>query len=215
MAIVDRFPLTNEELAEMGDRGVVRFAATEEEYWNLLEDAEYRADFYQNEIIASMSYESDVHSQITSRINYLLQTLFTDLTKTRVHNSNRPLCIPYCDNAIFNPDGSVIQLPAKFYEYRPGMTTELTPILLFEVLSNSTRIRDWGEKLPCYKQIPSLRQMLYVESNKLRVHFIERKGDGDQWLETILEGTEDAIQINEQSILLKNIYEGTDILLDS
>lgn len=53
----------------------------------------------------------------------------------KIHNSNRPVCIPDCEHAVFNPDGSVVAQPAKLYEYRPGMNAELTPVLIFEVLS--------------------------------------------------------------------------------
>ncbi|MBK6930936.1 MAG: hypothetical protein IPH12_08665 [Saprospirales bacterium] len=45
-----KFPLTRRELLETGGPGLVRFPATFDEYWELLEEAEYRADFYQNEI---------------------------------------------------------------------------------------------------------------------------------------------------------------------
>jgi hypothetical protein len=63
MDAVVKFPLTREELADIGGTGLVRFRATFDEYWELVEEAEYRADFYQNEIIA-MSYEPDLHSHL-------------------------------------------------------------------------------------------------------------------------------------------------------
>lgn len=60
MAVAAKFPLTYRELAEFAPgKEVVRFPATFDEYWELLKQAEYRADFYQNEIIA-MSYEDDL-----------------------------------------------------------------------------------------------------------------------------------------------------------
>lgn len=209
MATTTRFPRTNEELYELGGGQPVRFPGTEEEYWALLEEAEYRVDFYNDEIIASMSYESDEHSAITSRINFLLHTIFQDTAKTRVHNSNRPVCIPFCNNAVFNPDGSVIQLPGEKYEYRPGMTAELTPIILFEVLSPSTRIRDWGEKLPCYKQIPSLQKILYVDGERLSIHFMERLSENGKWLESAYNEPEDSFKIGEKMLSLKDVYAGS------
>ena len=61
MATTTKFPRTNQELYDLGGGQPVRFPGTEEEYWALLEEAEYRVDFYNNEIIAAMSYESDEH----------------------------------------------------------------------------------------------------------------------------------------------------------
>lgn len=209
MATTTRFPRTNQELAELGAGQAARFPGTEEEYWALLEEAEYRVDFYNNEIIAFMSYESDEHSAITSRINFLLQSIFLDFSKTRIHNSNRPVCIPFCNNAIFNPDGSVVQLPGEKYEYRPGMTAELTPIMLFEVLSSSTRVRDWGEKLPCYKQIPSIQQILYIDSERISVHSMERLEDSGKWLESAYEKPEDSFSAGGKIVSLKEVYAGT------
>lgn len=208
MATTTKFPRTNQELAELGAGQPVRFPGAEEEYWALLEEAEYRVDFYNNEIIAFMSYESDIHSDITNKLMFLLQAIF-QRREVRFGNSNRPVCIPDCNNAVFNPDGSVIQLPAKFYEYRPGMTAELTPILLFEVLSGSTRLRDWGEKLPCYKQIPSLQQILYIDSERLSVHVMERLEDSGKWLESAYEKPEDGFPVGSGTIRLRDIYVGT------
>lgn len=52
MATTTKFPRTNQELYNLGGGQPVRFPGTEEEY---------RVDFYNNEIIAAMSYESDEH----------------------------------------------------------------------------------------------------------------------------------------------------------
>ncbi len=57
MSATVKFPLTNLELAEAGgDAGPVYFPATFAEYWELLETAGYRVDYFDGQIIASMSY---------------------------------------------------------------------------------------------------------------------------------------------------------------
>ncbi len=208
MASTTKFPKTNKELAELGGGEAVRFPGTEEEYWKLAEEAEFRVDFYHQEIIAAMSYENEVHSDIVTEFMFLLKTIFRE-KNVRFGNSNRPVCIPPCGHAIFNPDGSVIGLPDKFYEYRPGMTAELTPIVLFEVLSKNTRVRDWGEKLPCFKQIPSLQYILYIDSEKVQLNFMERMADNEKWLESILASPEDTFDLAGTTLSLKDVYKGT------
>lgn len=203
-----KFPLTNEELAILGKGELVRLPATWEEYWEVLASAEYRADFYHDEIIANMSYEGEIHSHLASEFGFLLKSIFNDLKQFRVYNSNRPVYALDCKSlktGVFNSDGMVISWPSQPYEYQAGMTAETNPVLLIEIISESTKTYDWGTKLPCYKEIPSLQQIFYVEQARPRIHAIERAGV-NQWNETILTQAEQAILIQGQSISLQRIY---------
>ncbi len=207
--VIAAMPLTNEELSKTDKPLPLRYPASEAEYWSVAQEAEYRADYYRGEIIASMSYESEDHAAIASRLNFYLQQIFFDFKAYRIGNSNRPVCIPTCGNAIFNPDGSVIQLPARFYEYQKGMRADLTPIVVFEVLSPSTRVRDLGEKLPCYKQIEGIEHILYVDGATVKVHHMQRQGD-NQWLETVYTEKEVHFEINGKPIKIGDLYAGVD-----
>lgn len=133
MGAAVKFPLTRRELADIGGPGLVRFPATFDEYWELLEEAEYTADFYQNEIIAT-SYETDLHSKLTTRLSFLLTAAFLARTTLTVHDSNRPIYMESCEEdetGVFNPEGSVVSQPPVYFEYRPGMNAETTPVVLF------------------------------------------------------------------------------------
>lgn len=205
MQVVAKFTITNQELSDLGQGGVMRFSASPEEYWDLLEEAEYRVDYFRHEIIASMSYESNLHSEIASRLNYLIQMVFWNDKGHRVHNSNRPVCIPACGHAVFNPDGCVVAEPFSLYEYRPGMNAELNPVLLFEVPSLSIRAYDLSDKLLCYKRIPSLRQIIYLEQHRTEVILYERTDDG-RWLETTLSELCSGFEVQGKTISLRDIY---------
>ena len=205
MGVDIKFPLTRKELADIGGTGLVYFPATFDEYWELLEDAEYRADFYQNEIIA-MSYETDLHSQLVTRMSFLLSSAFLFRADLRIHNSNRPVYTKDCEEVgVFNPDGSVVAQPPVYFEYRPGMNAETTPVVLFEVLSKNTRTYDFGTKLPCYKNIPSLRHILYIEVEKPSVIVYDRQSP-NSWKDTEYTQENDTFLIDGQPIALKDIY---------
>ncbi len=207
MEVAVKFPVTNQELLEAGQGATMYFPASRDEYWELLEEAEYRVDYFDHEIIANMSYESDKHSDLTTELSYLLKKAFPKSDRRfKVHNSNRPVCIPGCDYAVFNPDGSVVAEPFDLYEYRPGMNAELNPVLLFEVLSLSTRAHDFGTKLPCYKKIPSLRQIIFLEQHNMEIILFERLEGQNRWLETTLTQPDDTIAIHGQQISLRDIY---------
>lgn len=201
-------PLTRRELLEIGGPDLVHFPATFDEYWDLLEVAEYRADFYQNEIIA-MSYETDLHSDLVTECLHLLKKIYPRSGKEfKVHDPNRLVYAAGCeadDTGVFNPDGSVVAQPPVYYEHRPGMNAETTPVVLFEVLSKSTRKYDLGTKLPCYKRIPYLRYILYIEMDRPSVTLYERI-EANRWTDTEYTQADDVFYLDHQPITLKEIY---------
>ena len=85
------------------------------------------------------------------------------------------------------------------------MNAETTPVLLFEVLSKSTRSYDFGTKLPLYKQIPTLNTIKYLETKKVSVLVIERESK-NRWVETEYTQKNDFFIINKTTIYLKDIY---------
>lgn len=205
MPDIAKLPTTDQELLELGAREApVRFEASDAEYWALLQQAAYKAEYANGEIVATMGYENALHSELVSEMMFQLKSMFRN-KPYRFGTSNRPICIETCGNAIFIPDGSVLQLPLDPYEFQPGMDAERTPLLLFEVLSPSTRIRDFGEKLPCYKQIPSLQHILYLETDNVKVFHFHRRED-DLWVEGIYTDKSDRIELPYGAIGLGELY---------
>ena len=206
MDVKTKFPLTRLELAGIDGQAPVRFPATFDEYWELLSEAEYRADFYQNEIIA-MSYATDLHSDLVGEMAFLLKKIFPKSDRRfKVHNSNRPVYVGDCDgHAVFNPDGSVVAQPPVYFEYQPGMNAETTPVVGFEVLSKNTCSYDFGTKLPCYKKIPSLQHIIFLALDKPSVILYTRQGP-NSWSDTEYTQQEDLFYIQNHAIALKDIY---------
>ncbi len=85
------------------------------------------------------------------------------------------------------------------------MTAEMNPVLLVEILSDSTRAYDLGTKLPCYKQIPTLQTMLFVEQDKLKLTAFEQLVP-NRWTDTTLEADDDTFVIAGQTISLRQAY---------
>lgn len=202
-AIASKFPLTHLELLEAGGGELMRFPASFDEYWELLQEAQYKADYSNSEIIAR-GYETNPHSKIVSEIMFLLRQIFSS-EQFSVHDPNRPVYI-HDFRAVHNPDCSVVLEPARLFEYQPGMNAETTPILLVEVLSKTTRDYDYAEKLPHYKQIPTLRQIIYLESTKMFATVYERSDEGPQWINTDYSRPDDSFLVNGQSLRLEEIY---------
>ncbi len=198
-------PLTNNELANSYRDELQKFPCTFTHFWEVLKISEYTADFHQNQLIPK-SYESSIHSEISTAFSYLLSATFTNREKFKVHSTNRPIYLVEGNNSsVFNPDGSVIAQPPIHFEYSPGMNAESTPILLFEVLSKSTRSYDFGTKLPLYKQIPTLNTIIYIETKKVSVLVMERESK-NRWVETEYTQKNDFFIVNKTTIYLKDIY---------
>lgn len=211
MVAAEHPPLTNAALADLVDTsGFYRFPASLTEYWDLLAEADYRADYHDHHIIATMSYESDIHSLIASELSFLLRSIFTDNSRYVLFNSNRPVYIESCTGngtGVFNADGMVVEVPRQPVEYRKGLSAETNPVLLIEILSPSTRSYDLGTKLPCYKQLPSLQTILFIEQDKSQVVVMERQAP-NQWIDTTYQQLDDSFLVAGTSLTLQQIYRG-------
>lgn len=203
MGVAAKFPVTMLELADLGP-GLHRFPGTEAEYWELIGESEYFAEFQNNEIIA-MSYERDPHARLSSAFIYLLNKIFYDDEARVPHNSNRPVYIE-STGAVYNPDALVVAEPVKYYTYRPGMNAEMTPVIIVEVLSKNTRKHDIDDKLPAYKTIPTMDTIIYVESDFPKVNIYIKDKYSGEWSNTVYEGLDSSIEIGGQKVTLKEIY---------
>jgi Uma2 family endonuclease len=195
------FPMSAMERAALGP-DLFRTQASWDEYWSLLGACAYRVE-YQNGEIISMSYENDKHSVLTSRFDFLFQLYFTG-AQFFPFNANRPLYIEACE-AVFNPDASVVIAPRSLYEYQKGLNAETTPLVVVEVLSPSTRERDWTEKLPCYKQIPTLNTIIYAESDLPLLYCFQRMDNG-VWEGSILDSPEHTFPLHGQLVSIGEVY---------
>ena len=73
----------------------------------------------------------------------------------RVHVKNK--------SSFLYPNVSVVGGQPEFLETK-NPDTLLNPVFTAEVLSASTQDKDWGEKVMLYRQIPSLRHYLLLNS---------------------------------------------------
>ena len=83
----------------------------------------------------------------------------------------------------------------------------LNPLVLIEVLSDTTASTDRGDKLEDYASIPSVTDYLIVAQDEPRVEHRRRTGDG--WRLTTHEGLDAAVTLAEPAVALKlaEIYE--------
>lgn len=85
------------------------------------------------------------------------------------------------------------------------------PVIIFEVLSKSTEIRDRGDKAVDYRKLETLTDYILVSQDKMRVEQQTRQTDGT-WKILIFESADDKIYLASLKceIVVADIYENID-----
>jgi Uma2 family endonuclease len=180
--------------------GKKKFAPAE--YLAMETVAEYKSEYYNGEIFAMSGGTTD-HSLVAVNVTIELgQRLAAG--PCRVFNSDMRLHIERSGLYTY-PDVMVICGKIELVKNRNDTVTN--PILIVEVLSESTRDYDRGAKFNFYKQIPTLREYVVVESEHPRVECFRRTED-DKWLVEMYDDLEAAMQLESVAgeIPLRQIY---------
>jgi Uma2 family endonuclease len=124
-------------------------------------------------------------------------------------------CRPFgSDLRIYNPASSQYTYPdlsiicGKIETTDDKFDTVTNPTVLFEILSPSTRNYDLGSKFELYRQIPSLKNYVTIDSQAISV-ILWTKNDDKSWLMIEKKSLDESIFIESIDVLLKlsSIYE--------
>ena len=122
----------------------------------------------------------------------------------RPFNSDTKVRIEYPDHTRFYyPDAMVVCHPNP-----PSDHFQDQPVVIVEVLSDSTRRTDLGEKRDAYLTIPSLKVLLFVDSDSPSATVYRRKPEGGFSVE-VHSGLDAVISLTEldTNLPLAEIYE--------
>jgi Uma2 family endonuclease len=91
---------------------------------------------------------------------------------------------------------------------RGGASGDRGSLLIVEILSPSTERHDRRVKLPAYRQIETVQEILLVASDEVYAEVHRRAGA--QWITEILRGSEAVLSLASLpiDIRLSNLYEG-------
>jgi Uma2 family endonuclease len=199
-------PLTLNERSLAPD--VIRSTATFAEYLDFAERCQYNVEYINGEII-SMSQASLPHESLVGKIITLLNNLYGDQDDIEVYSSNIKLFIETTGDSV-NADVTVVQGQPDYLVLPSGNLSTATiknPVLIVEVLSDSTMAFDLGDKLEIYKQIPSLQQVLFVSQHKPWVISYTRTPNPTEWLNTSVNAIVDSITVLDNTVALADIYK--------
>ena len=157
---------------------VPKHYVTSEEYLNREKDAEFRSEYFRGEMFA-MAGASANHNLIVLNAGASLREQLKK-KPCRVYPSDLKLRIESTGLYTY-PDLSVVcgepQLETN------GGDVLLNPVVLVEVLSESTEAYDRGKKFEHYRTIPSLKHYVLIAQDRYSLDCFSRKPDGS-WILT-------------------------------
>jgi Uma2 family endonuclease len=127
-----------------------------------------RYQLFDGQIVA-MAPASDIHGALVMRL------------ARRIGNALRPGCEVIGEAGIVPPERGDSWYEADLAVTCTGLTGRqfiAEPILIVEVLSPSTATTDRDRKLPDYRTIPSLQDILVVSSSEPRIEHFHREDGG-------------------------------------
>jgi Uma2 family endonuclease len=186
----------------MGNSGSVHFY-TVAEYLALEEAAEYRSEYFEGEIFA-MAGGTIEHDLIAGEFSRLLGNSLhggpckplTSNMKIRIEDSS----------AYYYPDLSVVCGKPNLEDKNRHILTN--PLVIVEVLSDSTESFDRRKKFQRYKQISSFREYVLIAQDVPQIDVFYKAEDG-VWYPHTYVGLDEVMELRSLSIHLKlaDIYQ--------
>jgi Uma2 family endonuclease len=174
------------------------------EYLQLEEAAEFRSEYIDGQMVA-MAGGTLNHALISSNL---------------VGEFRNRLLVSDCK--VFGSDMRIRTSPSGIYTYADAVVgcgrlevvdnTLTNPVLIAEVLSDSTEAYDRGRKFGWYRQIGSLRDYILVDQKRTLIEHFRKEREGDWWMRDY--GSLDAgvrIDSLEITIPASEIYRGVDL----
>ncbi len=176
---------------------------TPEEYLALEETAIDKSEYHNGEIV-TMTGGTTNHNSII--INLIANLKFGLRGKDyRLFTSDVRLWIPLTRRYVY-PDIMVIQGEPIYQENNQTVVTN--PLVIIEVLSNSTKDYDRGGKFLAYRSIPEFKEYILIDQYSYHIEQFAKNSNG-KWVLTEYDLEESILTLEsvEFQMPLKDIYE--------
>ncbi len=181
---------------------------SEQKYLEKEREAFEKSEYFQGEIFA-MSCASEEHNIISMNCSADLRFKLKG-KKCRPYGSGMRMNIP--ENTLYTyPYLSVYCNEIETLDDQ--FDTAKKPTIIFEILSKSTRNYDLGQKFELYREIPTLKEYILIDSERIKV-IVNPKISDTTWSFTEFYSINDSFEIKsiEISMNLVDIYE--DVIFD-
>jgi len=178
-----------------------------EEYLEMENTSTEKHEYYKGEIFA-MSGAKIAHNVIQKN---LLGRLFIKLNGKKCQPYGSDVRIHIEANTLFTyPD--IVIICGETITRNNDDYNVLNPTVIIEILSNSTKNYDRGEKFKLYRDIPTLKEYILIDSESIHIETF-RLNEKNHWeLEEYNSITEELyMKVINEKILIAEVYEGVKI----
>jgi Uma2 family endonuclease len=175
---------------------------TEEEYLAIERQAEFRSEYFAGEMFA-LAGASRRHNRIVTN---LVSRLDSQLRDGPCNVYSTDLRVKVTSTGLYTyPDVAITCGEERFADGENDIL--LNPLVIIEVLSDSTEGYDRGKKFENYQSIESLKEYLLVSQNSQRVEqFVKQNEKNWMYSEIHEPGESIKIQSIECELKLEDIY---------
>ncbi|MBA3694524.1 MAG: Uma2 family endonuclease [Acidobacteria bacterium] len=179
---------------------------TPEEYLEIERKAEYKSEYFDGEVFA-MAGAKRRHNVIAWNIGGELRQHLKG-KNCEAYPADMRVFVPQTGLYTY-PDLVVVCGEPQFQD--DIFDTLLNPILIIEVLSDTTETYDRGKKFQHYRSIESLQEYVLVSQDEARIEKYVKRGDGF-WLLSEAVGLDSEIEFAsiECRIALAEVYDKID-----
>ena len=167
---------------------------TAEQYLELEVSARNRNEYWNGEIIPTAG-GTPTHNKIASNMNALLWFGL----------KQKPYDLFIADQRLVIPDRNIYVYPDVMVVPRPielqagRKDTVMNPVLIAEVLSNSTEAYDRDKKFSAYRTISTFQEYMLIDQYHAHVEHYVKQGP-HQWLFTEYDGLDERITLTSISV---------------
>src|SRR5438093_2034384 len=128
---------------------------------------------------------------------------------------SRPPCFGQSEAAIVRPDRDdtcyVADLAVSCSPPERGQQLLQDPLLIVEILSPGTAMYDRQTKVADYRLIPSVEEVLLIDSASIFAEALRR--EGDRWITEIVRGPQARLSLASIGLtaVMSELYEGVDL----
>lgn len=181
---------------------VPEYRLTPDEYLSLERKAECKSE-YVDGVVYATSGGSEPHNVIAGNLIAVINFHLMDRA-CRVYTSDMKVHRAH-STRYFYPDVTVVCGEPQFLDQEKDVL--MNPLVIVEVLSDSTESYDRGTKFRSYTQLESLQEYFLISQDDAVVERYARQGE-NEWLYTRIEGIEADLHMAtiELSVPLKRVY---------
>jgi Uma2 family endonuclease len=181
---------------------------TPEEYLELEQQAEFKSEYRDGEIIP-MTGGTTNHNQIALNLATSLK-IATKKEDFRIYIADVRLWIPKYRQHTY-PDVMLIEGQPVYTGN--NTTTVMNPSLIAEVLSKSTQNYDQGNKFLYYRSIPEFKEYILIDQYQYHVMHYVKTADG-KWIFDEIEGESALFSLETVNfqLTLSDLYEQVDFV---